>query len=76
MVSDTVMNAEGCRSAPEDSVDLVAGPSWITKQAVKTGYLPPRLYDHAVKREQLGWNISLKILEPPESALDWEEKEG
>jgi len=33
-------------------------------------------YDHAVKREQLGGNISLKILEPPESALDWEEKEG
>jgi hypothetical protein len=40
MVSDTVTNAEGCRSAPEDSVGLVAGPSWITKfdgSAVDTG---------------------------------------
>jgi len=38
-------------------------------QAVKAGYLPPRLYDRAVKREQLGWNVRLKILEPPERAL-------
>jgi hypothetical protein len=44
-------------------------------QAVKAGYLPPRLYDRAVKREQLGWNVNLKILEPPESALEWEEEE-
>jgi len=44
-------------------------------QAVKAGYLPPRLYDRAVKREQLGWNVNLKILEPPESASDWEEEE-
>jgi len=29
-----------------------------------------------VKREQLGWNVNLKILEPLESALDWEEKRG
>ena len=43
--------------------------------AVKAGYLPPRLYDRAVKREQLGWNVNLKILEPPESASDWEEEE-
>ena len=35
-------------------------------QAVKAGYLPLRLYDHAVKREQFGWNVHLKILEPPE----------
>jgi len=42
---------------------------------VKAGYLPPRLYDRAVKREQLGWNVNLKILEPPESASDWEEEE-
>jgi hypothetical protein len=46
-------------------------------QAVKAGYLPPRLYDRAVKREQLGWNVHLKILEPPEKALDWDaEEEG
>ena len=44
-------------------------------QAVKAGYLPPRLYDRAVKREQLGWNVSLKILEPLESALEWEREE-
>jgi hypothetical protein len=41
-------------------------------QAVKAGYLPPRLYDRAVKREQLGWNVHLKILEPPERGLEWE----
>jgi hypothetical protein len=29
-----------------------------------------------VKREQLGWNVNLKILESLESALDWEEEEG
>jgi hypothetical protein len=44
-------------------------------QAVKAGYLPPRLYDRAVKREQHGWNVNLKILEPPESAFDWEGEE-
>ena len=44
-------------------------------QAVKAGYLPPRLYDRAVKREQLGWNVNLKILEPPEGALDWKGEE-
>jgi hypothetical protein len=44
-------------------------------QAVKAGYLPPRLYDRAVKREQLGWNVSLKILEPPERTLDWDGEE-
>jgi len=43
-------------------------------QAVKAGYLPPRLYDRAVKREQLGWNVNLKILEP-ERALEWEGEE-
>jgi hypothetical protein len=41
-------------------------------QAVKAGYLPPRLYDRAVKREQLSWNVHLKILEAPEKALDWD----
>jgi hypothetical protein len=43
-------------------------------QAVKAGYLPPHLYARAVKREQLGWNVNLKILEPPESAWDGEEE--
>jgi hypothetical protein len=41
-------------------------------QAVKASYLPPRLYDRAVKREQLGWNVHLKILEPSEKAFDWD----
>jgi hypothetical protein len=41
-------------------------------QAVKAGYLPPRLYDRAVKREQLGWNVHLKILGSLEKALDWD----
>jgi hypothetical protein len=45
------------------------------EQAVKAGYLPPRLYDRAVKREQLGWSVNLKVLEPPERALDWDEEE-
>jgi hypothetical protein len=44
-------------------------------QAVKAGYLPPRLYDRAVKRAQLGWNVHLKILEPPEKAFDWDGEE-
>jgi hypothetical protein len=44
-------------------------------QAVKAGYLPPRLYDRAVKREQRGWNVNLKLLEPLERALDWDGEE-
>ena len=44
-------------------------------QAVKAGYLPLRLYDRAVKREPRGWNVNLKILEPPESPFDWEGEE-
>jgi hypothetical protein len=31
MVGDEVMDAEGCRRAPQDGVDLVAEPSRITK---------------------------------------------
>jgi len=31
-------------------------------QAVRAGYLTPRLYDRAIKREQLGWNVSPKII--------------
>jgi hypothetical protein len=45
-------------------------------QAVKAGYLPPRLYDRAVKRAQLGWNVHLKLLEPLEKALDWDGEEA
>jgi len=45
------------------------------EQVVKAGYLPPRLYDRAVKRAQLGWNVHLTILEPPERALDWDGEE-
>jgi ParB-like chromosome segregation protein Spo0J len=37
------------------------------EQALKAGYLPPRLYDRAVKRVQEGWNVSLKLLEASES---------
>ena len=44
-------------------------------QAVKAGYLPPRLYDRALKREQRGWNVHLTILKPPEKALDWDGEE-
>ena len=44
-------------------------------QAVKAGHLPPRLYDRAVHREQTGWNVSLKIFETPEPAIDWAEEE-
>jgi len=33
-------------------------------QAMNAGYLPPRLYDRALKRVQEGWNVSLKVLEP------------
>jgi hypothetical protein len=44
-------------------------------QAIKAGYLPPRLYDRAVKREQRGWNVSLKILQAPESVSDWDGEE-
>jgi hypothetical protein len=45
------------------------------EQAVKAGYLPPRLYDRAVKREQRGWNVSLKILAADENEPDWESEE-
>jgi hypothetical protein len=55
---------------------LVLGQVVLTKtkldQAVKAGYLPPRLYDRAVKRAQFGWNVHLKILGPPEKAFDWD----
>jgi hypothetical protein len=41
-------------------------------QAVRAGYLPPRLYDRALRREQLGWNVSLKIIDRLENEPDWE----
>jgi hypothetical protein len=44
-------------------------------QAVKAGYLPPRLYDRAIKREHRGWNVSLKILDAYENEPDWEKEE-
>ena len=44
-------------------------------QAVRAGYLPPRLHDRAIKREQLGWNVSLKILDPLEGESDWEREQ-
>ena len=44
-------------------------------QAVRAGYLPPRLYDRAIKREQLGWNVSLKIIDRLENEPDWEREE-
>jgi hypothetical protein len=44
-------------------------------QAVKAGYLPPRLYDRAVKRQPVGWNVSLKVLDALESEEDWDREE-
>jgi hypothetical protein len=44
-------------------------------QAVKAGYLPPRLYDQAVKQEDEGWIVSLKVLASPTSEPDWELEE-
>src|SRR5262249_3664882 len=44
-------------------------------QAVRAGYLPPRLYDRAIKREQRGWNVSVKIIDALENELDWEREQ-
>jgi hypothetical protein len=44
-------------------------------QAIKAGYLPPRLYARAVKREEAGWNVSLKIVDTPESEPEWDSAE-
>jgi hypothetical protein len=44
-------------------------------QAVKAGYLPPRLYDRAVKQEDEGWTVSLKVLAVPSVEPDWELEE-
>ena len=40
-------------------------------QALKAGYLPPRLYDRAMKRLHEGWNVSLKLLEASETTSEW-----
>ena len=45
------------------------------QQAVKAGYLPPRLYDRAVKKEDEGWNVSLKVLASPTPEPDLELEE-
>jgi hypothetical protein len=45
------------------------------EQAVRAGYLPPRLYDRAVKKEDEGWNVSLKVLPVPTAEPDWELEE-
>jgi hypothetical protein len=44
-------------------------------QAIKAGHLPPRLYDRAVRREQVGWNVSLRVLDAPTDDVIWEEEE-
>jgi len=44
-------------------------------QAVRAGYLPPRLYDRAIKREQRGWNVSVKIIDALENERDWEREQ-
>jgi hypothetical protein len=45
------------------------------EQAVKAGYLPPRLYDRAMKKEDKGWNVSLKVLALPTPEPDLELEE-
>jgi hypothetical protein len=45
-------------------------------QAIKAGHLPPRLYDRAVRRKHVGWNVSCKILDAPAEGIDWEEEEA
>jgi hypothetical protein len=44
-------------------------------QAVKAGYLPPRLYDRAVQKAEEGWSVSLKVLASPTPEPDWELEE-
>jgi hypothetical protein len=45
-------------------------------QAIKAGHLSPRLYDRAVRREHVGWNVNLRVLDVPANALSWGEEEG
>jgi len=44
-------------------------------QAVRAGYLPPRLYDRAVHKEDEGWSVSLKVLTSSMPEPDWELEE-
>lgn len=44
-------------------------------QALKAGYLPPRLYDRGMKRLHEGWNVSLKLLEASGTASEWQSEE-
>ena len=41
-------------------------------QAVKAGYLLPRLYDRAIKRVHEWWNVSLKLLDTPSVVSAWD----
>ena len=45
------------------------------EQAVRAGHLPPRLYDRAMKKEDEGWNVSLKVLALPTPEPDLELEE-
>jgi hypothetical protein len=45
-------------------------------QAIKAGHLPPRLYDRAVRRKHVGWNVSLKVLDPSTNDIPWDEEEA
>jgi hypothetical protein len=45
-------------------------------QAIKAGHLSPRLYDRAVRREHVGWNVSLKVLDAPTNDSTWDEEEA
>ena len=50
-------------------------PRTSSIRRLRAGHLPPRLYDRAVKREDEGWNVSLKVLAVPAVAVDWELEE-
>jgi hypothetical protein len=45
-------------------------------QSIKAGHLSPRLYDRAVRRKHVGWNVSLKVLDPSTNDLPWDEEEA
>ncbi len=44
-------------------------------QAVRGNYIPPRLYDRAIKRGRLGWNVSVNIIDARENVSDWEREQ-
>jgi hypothetical protein len=43
-------------------------------RAIKAGRLSPHLYDRAIRREHVGWNVSLKVLDAPAEDIAWEEE--